>query len=137
YERETFVEEVFLAPSERAVVDVLFDAPGTFSLEHRTPDDTYVLGHVVVNDDAVLESFISEYEELRRSSELSTERARLEAHWDRAPDKTLAFTSLMPLLYGDGTGDPTATLWTCPMHPEIVRTEPGNCPICGMKLVPK
>lgn len=27
--------------------------------------------------------------------------------------------------------------WTCPMHPEIVRSEPGNCPICGMKLKPK
>jgi hypothetical protein len=27
--------------------------------------------------------------------------------------------------------------WTCPMHPEIVKTEPGNCPICGMKLKPK
>lgn len=27
--------------------------------------------------------------------------------------------------------------YTCPMHPEIVRSEPGNCPICGMKLVPK
>ena len=25
YERETFVDEVLLAPSERAVVDVLFD----------------------------------------------------------------------------------------------------------------
>src|SRR5215208_3330841 len=23
-------------------------------------------------------------------------------------------------------------LWTCPMHPEIVRNEPGSCPICGM-----
>src|SRR5258705_10318475 len=23
-------------------------------------------------------------------------------------------------------------LWTCPMHPQIVRHEPGNCPICGM-----
>jgi hypothetical protein len=30
-----------------------------------------------------------------------------------------------------------ATLYTCPMHPEIVRDKPGNCPICGMKLVPK
>ena len=26
--------------------------------------------------------------------------------------------------------------FTCPMHPEIVRDEPGNCPICGMNLVP-
>jgi hypothetical protein len=22
------------------------------------------------------------------------------------------------------------------MHPEIIRKEPGNCPICGMKLKP-
>jgi membrane fusion protein, copper/silver efflux system len=28
-------------------------------------------------------------------------------------------------------------LYTCPMHPEVVRDKPGNCPICGMKLVPK
>src|SRR5215204_5626305 len=27
-------------------------------------------------------------------------------------------------------------LWTCPMHPEIVRKEPGSCPICGMALEP-
>src|SRR5205807_9330103 len=44
YERETFVDEVLLAPSERAVLDVLFDAPGNYRLEHRTPDRTYDLG---------------------------------------------------------------------------------------------
>ena len=26
--------------------------------------------------------------------------------------------------------------WTCPMHPEIVRDEPGACPLCGMALEP-
>jgi Cu+-exporting ATPase len=26
--------------------------------------------------------------------------------------------------------------WTCPMHPQIVRAEPGSCPICGMALEP-
>ena len=26
--------------------------------------------------------------------------------------------------------------YTCPMHPEIRRDEPGRCPICGMDLVP-
>ncbi|MDN5936547.1 MAG: HAD-IC family P-type ATPase, partial [Nitrosospira sp.] len=25
--------------------------------------------------------------------------------------------------------------WTCPMHPEILRDSPGDCPICGMALV--
>src|SRR5512139_2313646 len=28
------------------------------------------------------------------------------------------------------------TQYTCPMHPEIVRDAPGNCPICGMALEP-
>jgi len=27
-----------------------------------------------------------------------------------------------------------AVKYTCPMHPEIVRDEPGNCPKCGMAL---
>jgi len=27
-------------------------------------------------------------------------------------------------------------LWTCGMHPDIISEEPGNCPICGMKLTP-
>jgi Cu+-exporting ATPase len=30
----------------------------------------------------------------------------------------------------------TATKWTCPMHPQIVRDAPGACPICGMALEP-
>jgi Cu+-exporting ATPase len=31
----------------------------------------------------------------------------------------------------------THTEYTCPMHPEIVRSEPGSCPICGMALEPR
>lgn len=30
----------------------------------------------------------------------------------------------------------TGTLYTCPMHPEITQNKPGNCPKCGMNLVP-
>ena len=28
------------------------------------------------------------------------------------------------------------TIYTCPMHPEVRRSAPGNCPICGMTLEP-
>ena len=31
----------------------------------------------------------------------------------------------------------SATRYTCPMHPEIVRDAPGSCPICGMALEPR
>jgi FtsP/CotA-like multicopper oxidase with cupredoxin domain len=35
YERETFVDNVLIAPSERVVIDVLLDRPGEVTLEHR------------------------------------------------------------------------------------------------------
>ncbi len=28
------------------------------------------------------------------------------------------------------------TIWTCSMHPQIRQNEPGDCPICGMDLIP-
>jgi Cu+-exporting ATPase len=31
---------------------------------------------------------------------------------------------------------PEGTQYTCPMHPEIVRNQPGDCPKCGMALEP-
>ncbi|MCR9077427.1 MAG: HAD-IC family P-type ATPase, partial [bacterium] len=31
----------------------------------------------------------------------------------------------------------TRTEWTCPMHPEVVRDAPGDCPKCGMALEPR
>ncbi|MBJ7882611.1 efflux RND transporter periplasmic adaptor subunit [Gelidibacter salicanalis] len=27
-------------------------------------------------------------------------------------------------------------MWTCSMHPQIMQPEPGDCPICGMDLIP-
>jgi multidrug efflux pump subunit AcrA (membrane-fusion protein) len=43
-------------------------------------------------------------------------------------------------LYRRSGNAPTATsakqLYTCGMHPQIIRDKPGDCPICGMKLTP-
>jgi FtsP/CotA-like multicopper oxidase with cupredoxin domain len=131
YERETFVDEVLLAPSERAVVDVLFDAPGDVRLEHRTPDRTYVLGAFVVAGDSAAGAAVS-YEMLRTDLELAAEHERLRADLGREPDKILGFTALMPILYG-GT-ESQASSYACPMHPDVTGTEPATCPRCGMQL---
>ena len=37
----------------------------------------------------------------------------------------------------DKAKKPSATVYTCSMHPEITSDKPGKCPKCGMKLVPK
>jgi FtsP/CotA-like multicopper oxidase with cupredoxin domain len=95
YEHETFVDEVLLSPSERAVIDVLFDRPGQVLLEHRTPDRTYVLGTVTVDTKPAHPSFADTFATLRISSELTEERARLAADLARPADKTLALVGAM------------------------------------------
>ncbi|MFV9483175.1 efflux RND transporter periplasmic adaptor subunit [Christiangramia sp. ASW11-125] len=43
---------------------------------------------------------------------------------------------------GEASGDhdhetsEAESMWTCSMHPQIMQPEPGDCPICGMDLIP-
>ena len=46
------------------------------------------------------------------------------------PDRYLNPSAVTPAPEGEGA------VWTCPMHPEIRRNGPGQCPICGMALEP-
>jgi FtsP/CotA-like multicopper oxidase with cupredoxin domain len=97
YEHEEIVESVLIAPSERAVIDVLFDRPGTAVLEHRTPHQSYTLATFTVAPSAASPSFVDAYRELRSDPQLAAERAGLAAHRDRAPDKTLTFIGEMDM----------------------------------------
>jgi len=47
-------------------------------------------------------------------------------HWALAPSEAAR----------PAARDEQAQMWTCSMHPQILETGPGKCPICGMDLVP-
>lgn len=36
----------------------------------------------------------------------------------------------------DHSSETAQQMWTCSMHPQIMQSEPGDCPICGMELIP-
>src|SRR6266508_3815465 len=133
-EREEFVSEVLLAPSERAVVDVLVDRPGELALEHHSPDRTYRLATVAVAGGPVASTAGEEFPVLRRAPELEAERRQLDRWLAAPPDKVLALVAQMddPAAMPAGAGP---VVYACPMHPEVTSDEPGRCPKCGMKLL--
>src|SRR5215216_1076044 len=133
-EHDELVQDVVLAPSERTVVDVLFDEPGQLTLEHHTPDRTYPLAAITVTGEPAAPSLRREFEVLRSDPELTAERHGLARYLEVAPDKTLAFVAEMDFdAPDDGAGGPM--VYTCPMHPAVIADEPGRCPDCGMKLL--
>ena len=131
-EHQEFVSQVILAPSERAVIDVLLDQPGQLELQHRTPDRAYRLAAITVTSGEAAPSLGEEFEVLRTAPELAAERQGLDSWLAAAPDKTLALIAEMDDIIAAGQGP---VLYACPMHPEVTSQEPGRCPKCGMKLL--
>ena len=59
-----------------------------------------------------------------------------------APAAAFALAAFgVPAAFAHGSGEKAAehgeaTVYTCPMHPEVQSDEPGSCPKCGMNLAP-
>ena len=131
-EHEELVDSVIVSPSERAVVDVLFETPGPAALEHRTPEHVYGLGAVDVTDEPAEPGPAAAFVNLRTNPEMVAERERIAPYLDAPPDKTVALVAEIDFEAPEG-----AIEYFCPMHPEVVSDEPGKCPKCAMKLMPR
>src|ERR671915_96632 len=69
-EHEQLVDDVVIAPSERVVVDVLFDDAGELTLEHRTPERVYPLATIQVSDKRAEPSLDEHFEVLRTNADM-------------------------------------------------------------------
>jgi FtsP/CotA-like multicopper oxidase with cupredoxin domain len=104
YEREEMVNSVIISPSERAIVDALFDQPGSAILQNRTPHHTAQLATFAVHPGAASPPLRENFNKLRTDPELTRERAGLSEHLQRRPDKTLQIVGEMDMS-GMGMGD--------------------------------
>src|SRR5438874_9766247 len=73
-EHAQFVDDVILAPSERAVIDVQFSQAGNLTLEHHTPDRVYPLMSIQVDPARVSPSLDEQFDTVRTNPDLAAER---------------------------------------------------------------
>lgn len=57
YEREEWIESVTIGPSERQIVEIWFDKDGEYQIQNKTPDKTYTLGTIAVQQNPVTTSY--------------------------------------------------------------------------------
>jgi FtsP/CotA-like multicopper oxidase with cupredoxin domain len=103
-EHEQFVDEVILAPSERVIVDVLFDRAGELALEHHTPDRVYPLAVITVSDSPAEPPLAQRFAVLRTNPDMAAERERVAPYLAAEPDKTVAFIAEMDMDAPEETG---------------------------------
>ena len=127
YEREEFVEEVLIAPSERVVIDVHFGEAGELTLEHKTPERTYRLAAIAVTDEPAEPAWLTSTKPCARTQTWSPSAS--ESHHTSAlrRTKTLAFVAEMDM----GIPEGAAVVYACPMHPEVVSDEPASARSAG------
>jgi FtsP/CotA-like multicopper oxidase with cupredoxin domain len=99
FQREQWVESVVIAPAERYVVDVRFEAAGEVALVNRVRpidplgasffDETDTVGVVRVAPEAARPDHGPSFERLRASADAAALGALQRAHLDRTPDHEL------------------------------------------------
>lgn len=82
YEKASFVESVLLAPSERAIVDVLIPEAGTYEIQNKTPERTYALGAISVGEKIADVSYEKEWNTLQINTAVARSIDLFRAYFD-------------------------------------------------------
>jgi suppressor of ftsI len=95
YEHETYVDSVTLGPSERAVVDVLYQKPGTYRVLNQTPDKRYELATVTVSGDQPKTSYATQFNMLKTNSDTIASIDPFRASFTKPVDRSLKLSVSM------------------------------------------
>lgn len=92
YEKATWQDSVILAPSARAIVDVMFSKAGTYEMQNNTPDGTNVLGQITVSSDMAQPSHATQFNVLQENKTVESSIDPFRLYFDKAPDKKLVLS---------------------------------------------
>ena len=94
FEHETWVDNVIVAPSERYIVEIRYDAPGTFDILNNKPGQPVRIGKVVVAAGSA-KPLARDFNLLRSPVPVVTDLAKVKRKLDGKVDKYLTISLLM------------------------------------------
>ena len=92
YEKASFTENVLLAPSERAIVDVLIPKTGTYEIQNKTLERTYALGAIFASGEHKDVSYKEEFNILQINAAAIKSIDMFRAYFKREPDKRITLS---------------------------------------------
>ncbi|MEO8137374.1 MAG: heavy metal-binding domain-containing protein, partial [Betaproteobacteria bacterium] len=131
--RDRFVANpaTYVKPATAAAADVIYRCPMHPEVQQNTPGKCPKCGMALQPDAPTGVANLSD-------GHTAASAAAVEDSAQHAAAASLGHSHShhAPASAAPSAGAVAGARYTCPMHPEIVRDKPGECPICGMALVP-
>ncbi len=89
YEKESFIDNIIIAPGERYIVDLYTTKSGTFEIQNATPEENYIIWKVVVSDEKVDTDYSSVFETLKENKDVISDIDKFRPYFDKKTDKNL------------------------------------------------
>lgn len=97
-EHEEFVDEIVLAPSKRATVEVYLAQPGLYEIKNSNPQQEYVLGKIQVSSIKTDIDYSSRFKQLQEHSSMQEQLKHFKSYLNTQPDEELILSLDMPLM---------------------------------------
>lgn len=92
YENEEWKDSIIIGPSERVIVEVLFENAGSYELKTKTPDKEYSLGQIIVSEEEASVSYATQFSTLKTNDDTVKSIDQFREYFTKNPDKTISLT---------------------------------------------
>lgn len=89
YEKESFIDNLVIAPWERYIVDLYAPNSWTFEIQNATPEENYTIWKVVVSNENIENSYKNDFETLKENKDIISDIDKFRPYFDKKVDKKL------------------------------------------------
>ena len=104
YEKETFVENIIIAPAERYIIEVYFEKSGQYQIQNKNPEKIYDLVIIDVTNKKISSDYSKQFNTLKENQEVIEDINQFKSYFDKPVDYELELTMEMNMMNMQGMG---------------------------------